>query len=220
MFVRHWTITHASLLLIFGAVVCFFLSSPKLLLVVGVISFLTFIYAHKSLLAEYQPWGGWANWVTFVRLLILLFAVAGYTQLGDAVFGGILIGILVLDGMDGYLARKFQQMSEFGAQLDMEVDAFYCALISSLLFLEKDFGAWILVAGYLRYFFVWILATGGLDRVEKEIHVPGAKWYAVLFFIGLLSPFLIPVFAAQLLIFIGIGLVFFSFGYELYLRAR
>ncbi|WP_245294719.1 CDP-alcohol phosphatidyltransferase family protein [Rhizobium rhizosphaerae] len=61
---------------------------------------------------------------------------------------------LALDGVDGYLARRFRQESAFGARFDMEVDAFFILILSgAALFLHKA-GPWVLLIGLMRYGFV------------------------------------------------------------------
>ena len=44
------------------------------------------------------------------------------------------ISIFCLDGLDGFIARKYKQTSEFGAYFDMETDAFYVFLYTIILF--------------------------------------------------------------------------------------
>ncbi|MEC9205676.1 MAG: CDP-alcohol phosphatidyltransferase family protein, partial [Pseudomonadota bacterium] len=46
---------------------------------------------------------------------------------------------LILDGLDGYLARLLDQTSEFGTKFDLEIDTFLLLLLSFSLY--KDFNA-------------------------------------------------------------------------------
>lgn len=62
--------------------------------------------------------------------------------------------ILLLDGVDGWLARRSQLKSEFGARFDMEVDAALGAVLALWLLLSGKTGAEILVLGFMRYAFV------------------------------------------------------------------
>ena len=62
--------------------------------------------------------------------------------------------ILVLDGADGWLARRGGWASAFGARFDMETDALLILLMAALCWQFDKVGAWILLSGMLRYLFV------------------------------------------------------------------
>lgn len=67
----------------------------------------------------------------------------------------------ILDGVDGWLARRAGLMSEFGARFDMEVDALLILVLAVLAWWWEKAGAWVLLSGLLRYLFVaagWLLA--------------------------------------------------------------
>jgi len=59
---------------------------------------------------------------------------------------------LVLDGVDGRVARRTGTASTFGARFDMEVDAFLILVLS--VHLVAPLGAWVLAIGGMRYAFV------------------------------------------------------------------
>jgi len=61
---------------------------------------------------------------------------------------------LSLDGLDGWLARKYQLCSAFGARFDMEVDALLILILSVLVWQVGIAGVWILGLGLMRYAFV------------------------------------------------------------------
>jgi phosphatidylglycerophosphate synthase len=66
---------------------------------------------------------------------------------------------LVLDGVDGRVARRTGTASPLGARFDMEVDAFLILVLS--VFVARSYGAWVLSIGAMRYAFVaaaWILS--------------------------------------------------------------
>lgn len=58
---------------------------------------------------------------------------------------------LVLDGVDGKIARHTGTASETGARFDMEVDAFLVLVLS--VHVAESLGAWVLVIGGMRYVF-------------------------------------------------------------------
>lgn len=65
---------------------------------------------------------------------------------------------LVLDGVDGRVARRTDTASAFGARFDMEVDAFLIMVLS--VYVAREWGWWVLAIGLARYAFVaagWVL---------------------------------------------------------------
>lgn len=109
------------------------------------------------------PRVGPANQVTLVRCaLVALLAglVVGHGGV-DAVDAGVaavaaLTGSLVilLDGVDGWLARHSSMVSEFGARFDMETDAVFVAVLALLAWQFGKVGSWVLLSGLMRYLFV------------------------------------------------------------------
>jgi len=59
---------------------------------------------------------------------------------------------LVLDAVDGYVARRTGTETAFGARFDMEVDAFLIAVLS--VHVAPTFGWWVLAIGAMRYAYV------------------------------------------------------------------
>ena len=110
------------------------------------------------------PRFGTANLVTMVRamLVALIAAAIGETirrDLAAAIVMAIAV-IAVLDGVDGWLARRTGMASPFGARIDMETDALLILVASVLVWQESKAGAWVLAGGAMRYAFVasgWIL---------------------------------------------------------------
>ncbi|MDA0663476.1 MAG: CDP-alcohol phosphatidyltransferase family protein [Proteobacteria bacterium] len=106
---------------------------------------------------------GYANRVTWIRValtVVIAGALAGAPGLVNWWVIAALAGVaLALDGLDGYLARRFAACSAFGARFDMETDAALILVLSLLIGLSDKTGLWILAAGALRYLFVaagWI----------------------------------------------------------------
>lgn len=59
---------------------------------------------------------------------------------------------LIMDAVDGRVARRTATASELGARFDMEVDAVLIAVLS--LYLAPSLGVWVLTIGAMRYAFV------------------------------------------------------------------
>ena len=77
---------------------------------------------------------------------------------------GLTIGALLLDAVDGYVARRTNTCSDLGARFDMEIDAFLLLVLS--VYLVPQVGVWVLAIGGMRYAFVlgiwtlpWMRAT-------------------------------------------------------------
>ena len=62
--------------------------------------------------------------------------------------------VAVLDGVDGWLARRTRMASAFGARFDMETDAALILVLAVLAWQFGRAGAWVLACGLLRYAFV------------------------------------------------------------------
>ena len=66
----------------------------------------------------------------------------------------IAIVAVVLDGVDGWIARRTGSSSAFGERFDMETDAALILALAILAWRYGKAGPWILGAGLLRYLFV------------------------------------------------------------------
>jgi phosphatidylglycerophosphate synthase len=62
--------------------------------------------------------------------------------------------MIVLDGVDGWLARRSRMTSAFGARFDVETDAVFVMAMSMLVWQHGKAGAWVLLGGMMRYAFV------------------------------------------------------------------
>ena len=116
------------------------------------------------------PRFGPANAVTTGRacLVALVAALVGESSNGASVLAaGASILAAALDGVDGYLARRTRMASAFGARFDMETDALLILALSLLTWQSGKAGAWILLAGWLRYLFV--AATWMAPRMQRPL---------------------------------------------------
>jgi phosphatidylglycerophosphate synthase len=101
---------------------------------------------------------GPANQMTTVRALLVAL-VAGFIGQPNAPLAATLAaaasgGATLLDGVDGWLARRSQMTSGFGARFDMEVDALLIQVLAVLAWQWDKAGPWVLLSGLLRYVFV------------------------------------------------------------------
>lgn len=96
---------------------------------------------------------GPADLVTLARVVL----IGGATALVvDGAHTGALVAVVVpallLDWVDGLVARGTRTCSDFGARFDMEADAFLVLVLSVQVALQL--GPWVLVIGLMRYLFV------------------------------------------------------------------
>ena len=61
---------------------------------------------------------------------------------------------MLMDGLDGWVARRSRSSTSLGARYDMELDAFLMLALSVLLWRSEKVGAWVVLIGLIRYLFV------------------------------------------------------------------
>lgn len=102
-----------------------------------------------------MPTLGWCNVVTLGRLAITSALVAPWVAAGSTpVILALATLALLLDGVDGWLARRFHQTSDFGARFDMEVDAAFGMVLAVNAWLAGTVGPAVLLLGIPRYGFI------------------------------------------------------------------
>jgi phosphatidylglycerophosphate synthase len=100
---------------------------------------------------------GPADWVTLARGT-LVGGVAALTvdsferPAPVALLVGYTIVALLLDGVDGQVARRTGTVSSLGARFDMEVDSALVLILGA--YAARPFGGWVLTLGLMRYVFV------------------------------------------------------------------
>jgi phosphatidylglycerophosphate synthase len=102
-----------------------------------------------------RPARGPANRVTLLRaVLVCVVAVLTFVAVpgGTPLLVGVAAVALVLDGVDGWVARRTRTASAFGARFDLEVDAFLILVLSA--YVARSAGWWVLLIGAARYLFV------------------------------------------------------------------
>jgi phosphatidylglycerophosphate synthase len=120
---------------------------------------------------------GPADRVTLTRA-VLVGGVAALVSSVPPAPVGLLVGLaavaLVLDRVDGEVARRTRTVSGFGAAFDMEVDAFLVLVLS--VYVARTAGAWVLLIGLARYA-LWL--AGRVAPWLRE-PVPTRPWAKVV----------------------------------------
>ena len=120
---------------------------------------------------------GWPNRVTLARA-VLVAVLAGVLMLPEivqrhgAVLAALAIGALLLDGLDGWVARLLDGATRFGARFDMEVDALLILVLSIAVVVGGRAGGWVLAIGGMRYAFV----VAGLLLPWMRRELPVSVW--------------------------------------------
>ena len=130
---------------------------------------------------------------------------------------GLLVGLasvaLVLDAVDGWVARRTGTVSAFGARFDLEVDAFLIAVLS--LHVARELGWWVAAIGAARY--VLLVAQQLVPWLRIEL--PPSRWRkAVAAYQGIAltaaTAEVLPSAVAAGLVLAGLSALAVSFGTE------
>ncbi|MGP4012832.1 CDP-alcohol phosphatidyltransferase family protein [Streptomyces sp. 4N124] len=167
---------------------------------------------HRSRLQSFGP----ANRVTLGRSIL----VGGVTALVADSFQSpppitLLVGLtavaLILDGVDGKVARRTGTSTALGARFDMEVDAFLILVLS--VYVSMFLGPWVLLIGAMRYAFVaaarvwpWLNAPLPPSTARKTV----AALQGVFLLAG--ASKLLPYPATFGIVALALGLLVWSFG--------
>ena len=121
---------------------------------------------------------GPANLVTLARAVLVALlagALAAPAWVSDHALpvAALAAVVLLLDGVDGWVARHWHCESDFGARFDMELDAFLILALCVPLLVMGKAGSWVLAIGAMRYVFVaamriWPWLDGPLPESKRR----------------------------------------------------
>ena len=177
-----------------------------------VVAFTVVLLHDNHPFARYGP----ANQITTVRavLVALVASLIGEPRLPAVATWAAGVGVIVamLDGLDGWLARRSRMASDFGARFDMEIDALLVLALAVLAWRYDKAGAWVLLSGLLRYLFV---AAGWRWRWLQRPLPPSRRRQAIcvvqiLALILVMLPVVTPPFST-LLAAVALGALCYSF---------
>ncbi len=172
---------------------------------------------------------GAANAITLARLAVVCaFAAVGAEQndlressLGNWTAFAAGLAVLIADGADGWLARRFGLASPFGARFDMETDAFFVMVLSVIAWQSGKAGAWVLLSGAARYLYVGAGAI--LPALRRPLEQSFRRKTIAVIQIGasvaLLAPIVQPPLSAMLA-FAALALLLYSFGTDIVHQVR
>ena len=167
---------------------------------------------------------GPADRVTLVRAtlvggIVALVADSVATRMPLGTLTGLAVVALVLDGVDGRVARRTGTATAIGARFDMEVDAFLILVLSVVV--AGSAGPWVLAIGAARYAF-WI---GGRMLPWLRRPVPPRYWRKVVAAVQgvtltAVASGLVPVRVAETGLAVAAALLAESFGRDVWWLAR
>ncbi|MEW1685971.1 CDP-alcohol phosphatidyltransferase family protein [Streptomyces sp. NPDC093594] len=128
-----------------------------------------------------------------------------------SLFVGLTAVALILDGVDGKVARRTGTSTPLGARFDMEVDAFLILVLS--VYVSMAMGPWVLLIGAMRYVFVaaarmwpWLTAPLPPSTARKTV----AALQGVLLLVA--ASALLPHAVNAGIVMLALGLLVWSFG--------
>ncbi|MEM8970064.1 MAG: CDP-alcohol phosphatidyltransferase family protein [Bacteroidota bacterium] len=199
-----------SLAMIFAAFLFVLTNSLFWFLGVSVISVISWVLWHREQWQMFGLMGGVANTLTGVRWLGIAMLVGFCSQLHSYAILVLGILVLVLDGLDGYYARKYQTTSEFGDVFDKEVDAFFVLAFGVIIVISGLASSWVLLPGLLRYGYVIILAY--VDKPPTPVGYSFRRRFVGMWMMGtLLAPFAFPAWAYVPCLVAAIIMILYSF---------
>ncbi|MEU6338349.1 CDP-alcohol phosphatidyltransferase family protein [Streptomyces cellulosae] len=128
-----------------------------------------------------------------------------------SLFVGLTAVALILDGVDGKVARRTGTSTALGARFDMEVDAFLILVLS--VYVSMAMGPWVLLIGAMRYVFVaaarvWPWLTAPLPPSTARKTVAALQGVLLLVAASAYLPRVVNVGVVAL----ALGLLVWSFG--------
>lgn len=165
---------------------------------------------HIALLKQQSFFAGPANWVTALRFIIVSWVMLFFSVIPHTLIVSLLTIAVLMDVFDGFIARRTNSQSAFGALFDMEVDAFYVLAMGLYFWFTTDFGWWLLIPGAIRYVYEIIRII-----FVDDSFVPRRQALAVFLagfnFVLLLVALILPSDMAMLVLVISMLVVCFSF---------
>src|SRR5437868_10216389 len=211
------------------------LSAPVLAVAIGTFPALSglalfagLLFAVERGLAAHHPHPrlGAANRITLARAAIACLIAARAIEPAplDAPERWLLAAIagaaLMLDGADGWAARRQGLASAFGARFDMEVDAFAILVLAVTVAKAQAVPCWVLAIGAMRYFYLaaaWAFPLLRRPLPPRRVADRRRKTIAVVQSVGLtiaLVPATLPGWAAAVCA-AALGLLAYSFAADI-----
>jgi hypothetical protein len=173
-----------------SAILIFRGAEPFWMILILVIALIYAALKNLQELKALSPFGGYANWLTLLRGILLIYLFQDTTIRPILIIAVIGLMISVFDFFDGFLARKFKTVTKMGGILDEEMDTLYFIVFGYILFENKFCNTYILIPGIAKYAKDLLIALAP-SLFLKPVKMPVAKWIAGISFILFLTPFIL-----------------------------
>lgn len=154
-----------------AVVTAILLDAAHIVAVACVVLFGGLLLTQRQRLARHQTPPGLANLLTLFRLLLLVTVLCLFGTLTPETAFAAFAGNVMLDVLDGRIARARNETDRFGSHFDMEVDAVYVLTAGLYFHLVAGIALWVVVPGLLRYVYrlaVWRLAGGDFAERRRQ----------------------------------------------------
>jgi phosphatidylglycerophosphate synthase len=174
---------------------------------------------------------GAANGVTLARLvgccwigaLTVEAALRGLSVSDRVLLIALATACLVLDGVDGWVARELGEVSDFGARFDVETDAVLLLCLSLVVPILGVVGWWAVLLSGMRYGYLLLSWTVPALQVPPPATLAG-KVVAVISAASLIAALtvdlVLPGWPAGVPVLFGLACLVWSFGRSIVWQAR
>ena len=137
------------------------------------------------------------NALTLFRIVLIpvfLWRFLTASEQGEFYAAALILGVSALtDTLDGFIARRFNMITQLGKLLDPLADKLTLAAVVAALWIERP-GLWPLYAIFILKEFLMLL--GGLLLHRRRVKLESAKWFGklstVLFYVVMITIVAIP----------------------------
>ncbi|MBT3548892.1 MAG: CDP-alcohol phosphatidyltransferase family protein [Gammaproteobacteria bacterium] len=134
------------------------LQNTVIFLIISILIFYIFNYFKENIFA-------YASFITYLRIVISIILLSiSFNALTDQnifnkfyledYFAILALIALCLDGIDGYLARRFNEQCNFGEVFDQDADTLLILTLCTSLYLNKDTSVIVFLIPFYRYIFL------------------------------------------------------------------
>lgn len=168
---------------------------------------------------------GTANAITMGRGVLICLVAGAIGQAWSAPAAWTFVAVssfaLIMDGFDGWYARRNGDDSPFGALFDQETDAAFILILAILVVDQGKAGPWIILSGMLRYLFVF--AGFFVDRLRTPLGPSMRRKTVCVIQVVSLVVCLAPIVPPGLSLWIAalsLALLFYSFAVDVFALMR
>lgn len=188
--VKRWSNVNA-VLIVLAVLATTSVGNMQAYALLGALSFSYLLISHRQYLKRFTPFAGVANWITLIRLSMLVYLFSIFAVVSVPLFFSLMVVAVLLDAVDGRFARRYNHVSPFGQYFDMEVDAYFVMGMGVYFFITTPYGYWLLIPGLMRYGYrllVWLGPKPDFEENRKRYAATLAGINFVLLLVSIVLP--------------------------------